>query len=204
MTPQAELLIDQFGTALGKVSSAERLAIQREMTDLFLGGAAFYSPSQVAIFDAVMGRLIEQIDRRGLLEFSGRLATVDLAPALVMFRLSMSDDIAVAGPVLEKSKVLTDENLVAVAKSKSQDHLAAIAARTRLADIVTDVLLERGSPEIARKVVANFGARFSERGFVRAIHYSNSNEALRAALMLRTDVPDELMPFLQQVAAARG
>jgi uncharacterized protein (DUF2336 family) len=203
MTPQAELLIDQFAAALRKVPSAERLAIQREMTDLFLGGATSYSKRQVDIFDGVMGRLIELVDRRGLLEFSGRLATIDQAPSLVIVRLSMSDDIGVAGPVLEKSKVLTDENLIAVAKSKSQEHLAAIAARVHISDVVTDVLLERGNPEVARKVVANFGARFSERGFVRAIHCANSNEALRSVLILRSDVPDELMPFLQQACAAR-
>jgi len=200
MTPQAELLIAQFGAALARMSSADQLAIQREMTDLFLGNAAFYSVRQVDIFNGVMGHLIETADRRCLLEFSGRLAVVDLAPALVMAKLSMCDDIAVAGPVLEKSNALTDEHLVAVARAKSQDHLSAIAARARISDIVTDVLLERGNPEVARKVVANFGARFSELGFVRVIRGAGTNDALRAALMLRTDVPDELMPFLRQTA----
>src|SRR5882757_1388392 len=33
------------------------------------------------------------------------------------------------------SNVLTDENLVAIARSKSQDHLAAIAGRTRISEI---------------------------------------------------------------------
>jgi uncharacterized protein (DUF2336 family) len=201
MTPYAEQLIAQFDAALARVSSAEQLAIQREMTDLFLGAAASYSARQVAIFDGVLGHLIERSDRRGLLEFSGRLAVVDNAPALVICRLSMSDDIAVAGPVLEKSNVLTDDNLVAVAKSKSQDHLAAIAARVRISEMVTDVLVERGNAEVARKVVANLGARFSDLGFVRVIHGANSNEALRAALALRQDVPPELLPFLQQARA---
>jgi uncharacterized protein (DUF2336 family) len=201
MSPYAEQLIAQFDAALARVSSAEQFAIQRQMTDLFLGGADSYSPWQIAIFDGVMGRLIERSDRRGLLEFTGRLAMVDTAPALVIGRLSMNDDIAVAGPVLEKSNVLTDENLVAVAKSKSQDHLLAIACRARINEIVTDVLVERGNAEVARKVVANLGARFSDIGFVRAIQGANSNEALRAALAIRQDVPPELLPFLRLASA---
>jgi uncharacterized protein (DUF2336 family) len=201
MSPYAEQLIAQFDAALARVSSAEQFAIQREMTDLFLGGAATYSARQVEIFDGVMGRLIERSDRRGLLEFSGRLAVVDNAPALVIGRLSMSDDIAVAGPVLEKSNVLTDENLVAVAKSKSQDHLFAIACRARINEIVTDILVERGNAEVARRVITNLGARFSDRGFVRVIHGANSNETLRAALAIRKDVPPELLPFLQLARA---
>jgi uncharacterized protein (DUF2336 family) len=199
MTPHATLVIAQFDEALGKVSSAERLAVQREMTDLFL--AASYTEGQVAIFNAVMSRLIERIDRRGLLEMSGRLAAIDYAPAHVIVRLSTSDDIAVAGPVLEKSNVLTDDDLVAVAKTKSQDHLAAIAARARINEIVTDVLIQRGNADVARKVVANLGARFSELAFVRVIHGASSNEALRAALALRKDVPEELLPFLQVASA---
>jgi len=201
LSPYAEELIAQFDAALARVSNADQLAIQRQMTDLFLGGAGTYSQSQIAIFDGVMGRLIERSDRRGLLEFTGRLAMIDTAPALVMGRLSMNDDIAVAGPVLEKSNALTDETLVAVARSKSQDHLFAIAARVSINAVVTDALVERGSVEVARKVVANLGARFSDRGFVRVIQGANSNEALRAAVMLRKDLPPELLPFLQLASA---
>ena len=201
MSPYAEELIAQFDTALARVSGAEQLAIQRQMTDLFLGGAGTYSPRQIAIFDGVMGRLIERSDRRGLLEFTGRLAMVDTAPALVMGRLSMNDDIAVAGPVLEKSNALTDETLVAVARSKSQDHLFAIAARVSINEVVTDVLVERGSADVARKVVTNLGARLSDRGFVRVIQGASGNEALRAAVILRKDLPPELLPFLQLASA---
>ena len=129
MTPDAKLLIAQFDVALGKLPSTQHLAIQRQVTDLFLGCAGCYSERHAAIFNGVMGRLVERVDRRALLELSGRLAAVDNAPANVIGRLSNDNDIAIAGPVLEKSNVLTDENLVAVAKTKSQDHLLAIAAR---------------------------------------------------------------------------
>src|ERR1700687_1603201 len=139
MTPDAKLLIAQFDAALGKLPSSQHLVIQRQVTDLFLGCAAFHSERQAAIFNGVMGRLIERVDRRALLELSGRLATVDNAPANVIGRLSSDNDIAIAGPVLEKSNVLTDENLVAIAKVKSQDHLWAIAGRKRLGGVAPGV-----------------------------------------------------------------
>jgi uncharacterized protein (DUF2336 family) len=197
MTPDAKLLISQFDAALGRLPSSQHLAIQRQVTDLFLGCAAFYSDRQAAIFNGVMGRLIERIDRRALLELSGRLAAVDNAPANVIGRLSNDNDIAIAGPVLEKSNVLTDENLVAIAKTKSQDHLSAIAGRTRIGEAITDVLVERGNPDVACKVAANAGAVFSELAFVKVIHIARGNEALAMALAKRKDVPEELQPFLQ-------
>ena len=202
ISPYAEELIAQFDTALARVSGAEQLAIQRQMTDLFLGGAGTYSPRQIAIFDGVMGRLIERSDRRGLLEFTGRLAMVDTAPALVMGRLSMNDDIAVAGPVLEKSNALTDETLVAVARSKSQDHLFAIAQRLRLSERVTDVLVERGNRKVIHKVAANTGARFSLAGYDKLTHRARRDRKLTLALARRRDLPRQYFLKLLETASA--
>jgi uncharacterized protein (DUF2336 family) len=199
MSPNAESLITQFGLALGRLSSADQLAIQSQMIDFFLAGRG-YSERQLAVFIGVMCALIDGLDRRALLDLSDRLATLDTAPNDVVFRLSMNDDIAVAGPVLEKSNALTDENLVEIARSKGQDHMAAIAIRKQVSDLVTDVLIERGGPEIVRRAVANLGARLSELGFVRVIRGAKDDEALAAALGLRQDVPAELMPFLKLAA----
>jgi uncharacterized protein (DUF2336 family) len=197
MTPDAKLLIEQFDTALTRVPTAEHLAIQRKVTDLFLGGVHSYSDRQIAIFNDLMSSLIERVDRRALLEMSGRLAAVDQVPADVVGRLSWSDDIAVAGPVLEKSNRLTDDALVGIAKAKSQEHLLAIAGRVRISEVVTDVLVERGNGNVALKVVGNAGAQLSELSFVKVVHEARGNRALAAGLATRTDVPAELQPFLK-------
>ena len=201
MTPDVKQLIAQFDAALGKLPSSQHLLVQRQVTDLFLSCSAFYNERQAAILNGLMGRLIERVDRRALLDLSGRLAAVDNAPANVIGRLSSDNDIAIAGPVLEKSNVLTDENLVAIAKVKSQDHLWAIAGRKRISEIVTDVLVERGNVDVVRKVAGNPGAIFSELGFVKVIHIARGNEALAIALASRKDVPLELQPFLQMAKA---
>jgi len=199
MSPDAESLIAQFGLALGRLSSTDQLAIQRQMIDFFLASRG-YSERQLAVFIGIMCALIDGLDRRALLDLSDRLATLDVAPNDVVCRIAMNDDIAVAGPVLEKSNVLTDDNLVNVAKSKGQDHMAAIAIRAHVSDLVTDVLIERGGPEVIRRAVANVGARLSELGFVRVIRGAKDDEALAAALGLRQDIPSELMPFLKLAA----
>ncbi len=196
MSPYAEWVLTQFHAALGKASGAQRLAIQRAVIDLFLA-AASYSERQVAMFSGVMGLLIDKLDRKALLELSSRLAAAPHAPLLVIGRLSWSDDIAVAGPVLEKSKVLGDENLVEIARTKGQDHLLAIAGREQVSESVTDALVDRGNTNVTQKVVSNSGARLSELGFAKVVHEAGSDEILAAMLAGRTDVPPELQPFLQ-------
>ena len=57
-------------------------------------------------FDDVIGRLIDKVDRLALTELSGRLASVANAPVNVIDRLARHDDIAIAGPILQKSSVV--------------------------------------------------------------------------------------------------
>ena len=202
MTPSAKRLIDQFHDALGKVSSTEQLAVQRQVADLLLASNQPYSERQVAIFNDVIGCLVEKVDRQALLELTGRLAAADHAPNPVINHLSNNDDIAVAGQVLQKSKVLTDENLVEIAKTKGQEHLLAIAARAHVSETVTDALVERGDVHVTQKVVSNNGARLSELGFVKVVHEARTDEALASTLAHRKDVPPELRPFMKLAGAA--
>jgi len=141
--------------------------------------------------------LIENMNEPALIELSGRLVPISKAPTNVLARLSNCDDIAISGPALEKSSSLTDQTLVEIATKKSQKHLAAIAGRVQISEPVTDVLVDRGNPEVSRKVTANLGARFSEIGFVKLLNRAKSDRDLATAISKREDLPAELIPFLK-------
>jgi uncharacterized protein (DUF2336 family) len=190
-------LIDELDTVLSKVSPSRHLVMLRQVTELFLAHAEAWSAEQVAVFDAVIKRLAKDIGPRGQAELSRMLAAMDAAPADTIGELSHSDNIAVSGPVLEKSKVLKDTDLVGIAKSKGQGHLLAIAGRSEIADAVTDVLVDRGDKAVKHKVIANEGAQFSEFGFARLISDASRDKALAAIVAKRDDIPAELQPFLQ-------
>ncbi len=197
MASESQSLIDELDTALSKASDSRHLVILRSVTDLFLDGLDNFSDDQIAIFDDVIGRLIEKTEAPALVELSARLAPLGNAPVNVMARLACADDIAVSGPVLEKSDVLTDDTLAEIAGTKGQKHLAAIVGRTRIGETVTDVLVDRGNSEIAHKVTANLGARLSELGFVKLIGRAKNDKTLAAAIANRIDMPPELEPFLR-------
>src|SRR5215831_19500654 len=80
MGSDAEAVIGQFGAALRSVSDEARGAVRRELTEIFFAGAGSYSARQLAIFDRLMGHLIERSDRAGLIELATMLAQVDGAP----------------------------------------------------------------------------------------------------------------------------
>lgn len=200
MMSESRRLIADLDSTLQRVSSSQHLSMLRGVTDLFMNGAEAFADEHVAIFDDVIGRLIDKADRTALAELSGRLATVGNAPANVMDRLARHEDIAIAGPVLQKCNV-KDQTLVEVAGSKGEKHLAAIASRPQISEAVTDVLVGRCTLDTARKVTESKGANLSEVGFVKLINRAKGDKALATAIESRTDLPPELQPFLKLTLA---
>jgi uncharacterized protein (DUF2336 family) len=197
MTTDVNSLIDQFNVAFGKMPSGQQLSVQRQVVGLFLDFSTAYSEQKSAIFERLMQWLIERGDRQSVLELSRRLAMVDNAPAGITAYLASHHDIAVAAPVLEVSKALTDECLASIAKTNSQNHLCAIASRKGISETVTDALIERGYLDAIHKAVENAGAHFSEFGFAKMVQMARRNKALESVLADRMDLPSELRPFLR-------
>jgi uncharacterized protein (DUF2336 family) len=200
MMSEARVLIAELDETLQRVSSSQQVTMLRRVTDLFVNGAESFAGEHVAVFDDVIGRLIENAERSALVELSGRLAPIGNAPANVIGRLARHEDIAIAGPILQKSNV-DEQTLAEVAGSKAEKHLAAIANRPLISESVTDVLVGRCSAETARKIADNKDASFSEVGFVKLINRAKSDKALATAIESRTDLPPELEPFLQLTLA---
>jgi len=199
---QAHSLFSELESTLTGGSDSQRFTILRRMTDLFLAGSNHYTDEHIAVFDELISRLIEKIERQALIELTGRLAPVDRGPVNVIGRLSRDDDIEISGPVLEQSSILTDIDLVEIAKTKSQAHLSAIAGRKQIGEPVTDVLIDRGNSDVARKVTANTGARFSRFGIARAARRAETDEPLAIAVVNRMDLPPELLNHLISKATA--
>jgi uncharacterized protein (DUF2336 family) len=190
MHPQHSLL-EQLEDAVTQKDIRYRAETLRRVTDLFLAGASTFSIDQVALFDDVLGRLVEEIDVTARAAFGMRLATVAAAPPRVMRGLALNDEIEVAGPVLARSSSLDDATLVEGASHKSQQHLLAISRRAALSEAVTDVLVTRGDREVAVSAAGNGGAKFSEFGYMTLVSRAESDGDLALAISVRPEIPRE-------------
>src|SRR5215471_15124282 len=162
MTGNTSLMGD-LERAMATRSDQRRSDTLRKVTDLFVENAPNYGSDHVALFDDVMGRLIEDSDVAAKAELSERLASLENAPPTVLHRLAADDMIDVAAPILASSNRLSERQLAAIAATKSRRHMMAIAGRRQLSDQVTDTLLDRGDSQVARTVATNAGASLSER-----------------------------------------
>jgi uncharacterized protein (DUF2336 family) len=204
MISAAQPLIVELDFALSRAPAAWRTTTLRRLTDLFLVEAASYTEDQVAVFDDVISRLIEKADRKVLVELSNRLAQVKNAPVQVVGALARNLDIAIAGPLIEKSTVLTDADLIEIADKDRKDPivLAMIAARPQLSEALTDVLVRRGNAALARKLIDRADAPLSESSFARLVTSVANDKELAQAIAKRQDLPAELRPWLDTALAA--
>ena len=188
---------------LRRVSSERRALVLHHVTDLFVEAARSCSARQIALFDAIMESLVLNIEPKALAELSCKLATMDTAPVNIIHRLSHDDDIAVAGVILEKSNVLQDDDLIQIAKAKSQYHLLAIAGRAQIAMGVSDVLVDRGNVAVMRRIAANDGASLSDVSFCKLVTTANRDQVLAETVAIRQDLPPELRPFLNNMTGEK-
>lgn len=193
-------LLDELQATLAHGTVARRVETLRRVTDLFINGAVDYSDQQIALFDDVFQCLLLHIEASAKALLASRLAPLDTAPPLTVRTLAFDDLIEVAGPMLSQSTRLDDDALIEAARSKSQAHLMAIAARKTLSGAVTDVLVLRGNDEVIQTTVNNPGAEFTERGFTRLISRAEGDDDLATCIGLRPSMPRHL--YLKLLAKA--
>lgn len=188
-----QMLIGELESALQSGSISKRTEMLRRVTDFFFSRLDQFSPEHLGLFDEVMTKAVVYIEGEVRAELSTRLAPVARAPGLIVRRLANDDDIAVAGPMLEQSKQLTEADLVEIAKVKGRDHLLKLSSRSELGEAVTDVLVERGDAAVRNTVAANAGARFSELGFSKLVIHAEQDEGLLETVAKRPDMPPLLL-----------
>jgi uncharacterized protein (DUF2336 family) len=186
-------LIDQLETALASRELSKRAELLRHVADLFVFGSGKFTDGQIDLFDEVMSTLLRTIECAARASFGSRLSKLPDAPRRTIRLLAFDDAPEVAASVLEYSPRLDEASLAENARSKSQDHLLAIAGRSQLTELVTDVLIERGNSDVAARTAGNAGAKFSTQGISKLIGRARDNGALAMCIWARPDIPRETL-----------
>lgn len=199
MTAFSHLVAD-LEKAIHEGRQDKRVAILRQVTDLFVVGAQGFNEQHVELIGDVLTRLADHVENEVLAELSVKVAPLANAPNAIIQTFARHDEIGIAGPVLTQSPRLSDADLVEIAKSKGQQHLGAISERARLTAAVTEVLVERGDNSVVLKLSRNRGAVFSKAGFGALAKRAEDNGELAENLGNRLDVPPAVLRELMAKA----
>lgn len=181
-------------------SAEKRAETLRRITTLFLDGVPNFSARHIALFDDVIGCLIEEIEAKALAELARRIAPIPNAPAGVITTLASNDDIDVAGPVLKQAR-LADRDLMQIAETKSQAHLLAMSTRLGISEALADILVERGDRDVARSIANNRHAHLSDGAFTTLVRRAEQDGMLAEKVGMRTDIPPRLFRQLLMQAS---
>jgi uncharacterized protein (DUF2336 family) len=181
-------------------SAEKRAETLRRITTLFLDGVPSFNAEHIALFDDVIGCLIEEIEAKALAELARRIAPVPNAPAGVVSVLAKNDDIEVAGPVLRQARI-DESDLMHIAETKSQAHLLAMSTRLGIGEALSDILVERGNRDVARSIATNPHAQLSINAFTTLVNRAEQDGILAEKVGMRTDIPPRLFRQLLMQAS---
>lgn len=195
-------LLDEVQDATSLGSTKRQLKALMRITDLFLAGSVRYSKQQIELFGEIFKILVAAIELKTRIKLSRHFARNEDAPATLVKAFALDDNVSVAGPVLSQSAALSESDLLASARTQSQNHLYAITQRQTISETITDILIQRGEPRVVRAVARNAGARISENGFRELVERSERDSELALNVGRRRDIPRHHFLKLLELASA--
>lgn len=180
---------------LAKETTPEgRQELLRKVTGMFLESSpGTLNSTEIEYFGDVMGHLVFEMEMKVRQHLAETMSDVDAAPYELIKKFA-SDDIEVARPVLTKSGILQDADLIEIVKQCSQEHLMAVSTRDKVSEQVADVLVEKGNDQVLGSLAGNAGAELSRTAVETMVARSEGDdEALKEALVMRDGMPADLM-----------
>lgn len=188
-------------------SSERRRQLLAGLAALFESERDAMTEHELSTFGEIVTRILRDVPAAAREDVSNRMAHEALTPRPVAIALASDEAAEVAIPMLTHSPVLTDEDLVGIAQTRTGEHRLAIARRAQLGQQVTNALIRLDDAAVLETLAENPGAAISAKGFDRLADRAATNEQLRDKLCLRTDQPVEsarrLLPYLEPGARRR-
>ncbi len=128
---------------------------------------------------------------------------LDSVPRKLVQRLARDVEIAVCGPILQFSPLLTDDDLLEIIRSEPvQGALNAVARRERLGARPADAIVETGNESAICDLLANGSAQIKEDTLDRIIDDAPSRRAWHRPLVRRRDLSHRAVRRVAQFVTA--
>ncbi len=191
MTNERNIDVDKLLALAADRSREARSQLLATIVDLFLPVEDRLTDQQRALMTDVIGKLVGSIEiemRQHLVEalLRSRIELPELEAMLA------NDSIEVARPILERSKVIRDADLIDIIMQRAEEHRMAIALRHGLSSAVSDALVDHGEPEVVEALLRNQDATISRRAMEYLVAESKRYDQFQEPLLTRNDLPTDL------------
>ncbi len=135
--------------------------------------------------------LVVEAERDIRQRLSERLADASWAPSALINILAL-DEIEIARPIIARSPVLQDHDLIRLMVQATLEHQIEVARRPRLSASVVEAILARDEPAVLTALASNDTAELSPDGLRRIVGRARDIVALRSPLARHPLLSSEL------------
>jgi len=168
-----------------------RRALTATIGDLFGEEDRVLTERERALMTDILNKLVHECEMAVRRDLSERLAKAPNPPHDLILHLA-NDEIEVAQPILRRSSVLHDVELIEIIRHRTQLHQLAIAMRRALSEHVTDALVETGNVDVIKALLENQDARISEATLLYLAEESRQVDSYQEPLIKRKDLNPEI------------
>ncbi len=163
-----------------RASTVRKVAAQLDETSL--------TEAERELVEEILRAMVRDAEVRVRRALSDSLKDHPSAPHDVALRLA-NDVSEVALPMIEFSKVLTEDDLIEIVRSKPEDSQLAVARRQTVSASVADALVETQNETVVAELVGNDGADISEGTYQRVLDEFGDSETVNTPLVQRRKLP---------------
>lgn len=178
--------------ALSKNSSKRgRRQLFNNITELFLKDEERMSQQEHALVIGILSKLLSEIETTIRQNLAEELADLEDVPHGLITLLA-NDEIDVARPILFKSHLLAEPDLIEIIQNRSKEHLLAIAERDDLNTTLSDLLISHGDEDVISHLIENGDAKISRKSMEYLVEESRRIDRFQEPLVARHDIPADL------------
>jgi uncharacterized protein (DUF2336 family) len=177
---------------LARHKSAEnRKALGKSIGELFARRYADLSDRERSLVFEILHNVVLDVEMSVRKSISEQLAEVSDAPrALIKFLAN--DEFEVAYPVLTRSSVLEDDDLIEVIQNRTLEHQLAVANRYSVSELVSSTLVSTGRATVIETLLRNENARISQSTMAYLVDESKRVNSFREPILRRSELGPEL------------
>lgn len=191
MLPRSKVSIDELVALAQSKRIEQRDRLFENIADLFLSEDAKLRDRERALMRSILERLLHDVEMQIRQALAARIAELPDAP-IELVNLLANDGIEIAQPILLRSKVLRDPDLIEIIRLRGREHSLTVSMRAGLSPDVTDALVATGDQDVILRLLENSDAELSRRATEYLVAESARVGRFREPLVRRDDLPPDL------------
>lgn len=183
-------------------SSEKRRELLSDVTSLFFTTQDNRSDIETNLFGELMTKVASELDVEVRKELSSRFSD-EHVPRRLIVALANDAEVSVAAPILIRSRVLSEADLIGVVEKRSDAHRMLVTKRPDVSEALAAALVAFGGDSVVESLIENDTANVSLDTFDKIVDRAIANPALQGSLVNRKSIsPEHLNQMFMSVDGA--